>query len=236
MNCEKCHELLSDFIDGALPVADRARLARHLGECPDCAGAHDELSSIVATAREAREHLVAPPDERAMWLRIRDEIESDARANARAAAARGGRAAAASTGSLWSRLAGRRWALSLPQLATVTAGVAVAVALVTATGMRALLERAGAPPPKPVVTAQRVAQSPNDAMMIEYLKQRVEQRRVRWDTRTREAFDRNMSVVDETVNEMLKELDERPHDEVSEQALNAAMRDKIELLREFSEL
>ncbi|MCA1817300.1 MAG: hypothetical protein LC746_13075 [Acidobacteria bacterium] len=72
--------------------------------------------------------------------------------------------------------------------------------------------------------------------MIEYLKQRVEQRRARWDPRVSETFDRNMGVIDETVNEMLKELDERPHDEVSEEALNAAMRDKIELLKEFSEL
>jgi hypothetical protein len=236
MNCEKCHELLSDLIDGALPSSERAQVERHLGECPGCADAREDLMSIVSAAHEAREQLVAPPNERAMWLRIRDEIEADARENARRAAASDERAAVVSSGGLWSRLAARRWALTLPQLAAVTVGVAVAVALVTATGMRALLERGRAEQSKPVVAARRVAENPDDEMMIEYLKQRVEQRRVRWDSRTRETFDRNMNVIDQTVNDMLKELDERPHDEVSEQALNAAMRDKIELLKEFSEL
>ena len=235
MNCEKCHELLSDFLDGALPSEARAQLERHLGECLSCLSVRDELASIVSTARESREHLVAPPDERAMWLRIRAEIEADARANAEAHA-REKRAAASASAGWWSRLAAKRWALSLPQLATVTVGVAVAVALVTATGMRALLEREKTRQPAQVKVARKAFQNPDDALMIEYLKQRVEQRRARWDPRMRETFDRNMSVIDETVNEMMKELDERPHDEVSEETLNSAMRDKIELLKEFSEL
>jgi anti-sigma factor RsiW len=234
MNCEKCHELLSDFIDDALSSRERAQVSRHLEECLTCAEMREELSSIISTAHEAREHLVAPPDERAMWLRIRDEIESDARTNAHAAAARNRRGEKSE--NVWSRLSGRRWALSLPQMATVTVGVAVAVALVTAMGMRALLESGkAARQPKPEVARKQVV-NPDEALTVEYLKQRVEQRRVRWDPRMRETFDRNMSVIDETVNEMLKELDERPHDEVSEETLNAAMRDKIELLKEFSEL
>jgi anti-sigma factor RsiW len=227
MNCEKCHELLSDFLDGTLSKDARAQLERHLEECLSCASARAELAAIVATAHESREQLVAPPDERAMWLRIRNEIEADARANARAASA--------STQSFWSRLAAKRWAFSLPQLASVTVGVAIVVALVTATGMRALLERGKSQPPQQKI-ARKQAQNPDEALMIEYLKQRVEQRRTRWDPRMRDTFDRNMNVIDETVNEMLKELDERPHDEVSEETLNAAMRDKIELLKEFSEL
>lgn len=234
MNCETCHELLSDFIDGVLSSGERAQVTRHLAECPLCAGMSEELSSIVSTAHEAREHFVAPPDERAMWLRIRDEIEPEARANAHAAAARGNRTASA---GFWSNFFGRRWALSLPQLATVTVGVAVAVALVTASGMRALLDRGKASgQSQQARVAHRQAMNPDDALMVEYLKQRVEQRRVRWDPRMRETFDRNMNVIDETVNEMMKELDERPHDEVSEETLNAAMRDKMELLKEFSEL
>jgi hypothetical protein len=227
MNCEKCQELLSDFLDGTLPVGESAQLSRHLEECVSCAAVRDELSAILTTARESREQLVAPPDERAMWLRIQSTIETDSRTKARAASASAGQ-------GFWSRLGAKRWAFSLPQLATVTAGVAVAVALVTAFGMRTVLTRQ-VETPQPRV-ARHQMQSPNDAVMIEYLKQRVEQRRTRWDPRMRATFDQNMSVIDETVNEMLKELDERPHDEVSEETLNAAMRDKIELLKEFSEL
>jgi hypothetical protein len=44
-----------------------------------------------------------------------------------------------------------------------------------------------------------------------------------------------MQVIDQAVNESLSALDRNPHDEVSEEMLNAALRDKMELLREFSE-
>jgi hypothetical protein len=52
----------------------------------------------------------------------------------------------------------------------------------------------------------------------------------------REAFDRNLGIIDATVSDSLRDLNESPHDEISEEALNAALRDKMELLREFSEL
>jgi hypothetical protein len=229
MDCEMCQELLSDYLDGALSGDARARFSRHLGECAGCAAARDDLASIVGVARESREQFVAPPDERAMWLRIRNTVEEERRvAGARAAAAAG------SDQGFWARLAARRWALTLPQLATATAGVAVSVALVTALGMRALLDGRRVEQPRARVVRQ--LQNQDDMVRIEYLRQRVDQRRARWDAHLRDTFDRNMSVIDETVNEMLKELDERPHDEVSEETLNAAMRDKIELLKEFSEL
>jgi anti-sigma factor RsiW len=228
MDCEKCQELLSDYLDGALSGDARARFGRHLGECAECAAARDDLASILGVARESREQSVAPPDERAMWLRIRNTVEEEQRVSA-------ARAASGADQSFWARLAGRRWALTLPQLATATAGVAVSVALVTALGMRALLDaRREEQPPRARVVRQ--LQNQDDMVRIEYLRQRVDQRRNRWDAHMRDTFDRNMSVIDETVNEMLQELGERPHDEVSEETLNAAMRDKIELLKEFSEL
>jgi hypothetical protein len=66
--------------------------------------------------------------------------------------------------------------------------------------------------------------------------QRVEQRKTRWNPRLREAFERNLSVIDAAVNDSLQQLDATPHDVVSEEALDAAMRDKKELLREFASL
>jgi hypothetical protein len=228
MDCEKCQELLSDYLDGALSGDARARFARHLEGCAECAAAREDLAAILGVARASREELIAPPDERAMWLRIRNTVEEEQRVTRARAAAAG------ADQSFWARLAGKRWALTLPQLATATAGVAVSVSLVTALGMRALLDGRKVEQPKAHVARQ--LQNQDDMVRIEYLRQRVDQRRTRWDAHMRDTFDRNMSVIDETVNEMLKELDERPHDEVSEETLNAAMRDKIELLKEFSEL
>jgi hypothetical protein len=76
----------------------------------------------------------------------------------------------------------------------------------------------------------------DQVVAIEYLMKRVEERKGRWNPRMREAFDRNLGIIDAAVSDSLKELDQSPHDEISEEALNAALRDKMELLREFSEL
>ena len=52
----------------------------------------------------------------------------------------------------------------------------------------------------------------------------------------REAFERNMNVIDQAVNYSRDELRRNPHDEVSEEMLNSALSDKMELLREFADL
>ena len=77
MNCEKCQDLLSDFLDGALSGDDHATLSSHLEECLPCLNVHSELSSIVTFCREHRGEYVAPPNERALWLRIQNTVESE---------------------------------------------------------------------------------------------------------------------------------------------------------------
>src|SRR3982750_727759 len=85
MNCEKCQELLSDFLDDALNDADRASFGAHLEECLPCYNVHAELNSIVSFCRETRGQYDAPPNERALWLRIRTTIESQPSLTAAAA-------------------------------------------------------------------------------------------------------------------------------------------------------
>jgi len=53
MNCEKCQDLISDFVDGALSQTDQATLNLHLEECLDCAGVRSDLESIVGFCRHA---------------------------------------------------------------------------------------------------------------------------------------------------------------------------------------
>jgi hypothetical protein len=45
-----------------------------------------------------------------------------------------------------------------------------------------------------------------------------------------------MSVIDAAVNDSMRQLGQNPHDEVSEEILNAALNDKVELLKEFAAL
>jgi hypothetical protein len=71
---------------------------------------------------------------------------------------------------------------------------------------------------------------------IEYWNQRVELNKARWSQNMRDTFDRNLKVIDQAVNDSLSELNRNPHDEVSEEMLNAALNEKLALLREFSDL
>src|SRR5215212_7135442 len=127
MNCEKCQEQLGDFLDGTLGHGEHASVSAHLAACPECDGAREEFNSILAAARDAHEHLYAPPDERALWLRVRNSVENEGRVAAVAAGARG---------RVWSRLLNARFQLSLPQLASGVAALVVSVAFVTAVGLR----------------------------------------------------------------------------------------------------
>lgn len=234
MNCEKCQELLSDHLDGSLPGGDRVALARHLELCLDCAEAHDELRAILGAASECREHLYAPPDARAMWLRISNTIEGERAFNRAAAAVSAPRAE-----GFWSGLFNRRWQLTLPQMAAAVSAVAVSVSLITVLGVQGLNGQDA--PQQQVVTRPTGEDLPPNSFLrqqqarINYLQQRVEQRKAGWHPRMRDSFERSLIVIDQTVDDSLDELKTNPHDEVSEEMLNSALRDKVELLREFSE-
>ena len=231
MNCEKCQEQLSDFLDGTLGHAEHASVSTHLAACRECADAREEFNAILAAARDAHEHLYAPADERALWMRVRDAVESDGRVTAAAAGARGG---------FWSRLLNARLELTLPQLATGVAALVVSVAFVTALGVRYVGSTAA---PHTDRSVRRVVSDefypsayvePHEAN-LRYWEQRVEARKASWNPRMRASYERSVSVLDETVNDSLTDLRNNPHDEVAEEMLNSALRDKIELMREFGE-
>jgi hypothetical protein len=233
MNCEKCQELLSDFLDGTLTHSEHAAVGAHMAGCQLCAAAREDFHAIIAVARDARGQLFAPADERALWLRVRETVESEAPA-ARAASA-------AAPAGFWSRLFGRRWEFSLPQLAAGAACLAVAAASLTAFAVRT-----GPAPEAQAVRAATVRRVVADdfyprtylqqhAASLQYWEQRVQARKASWNPRMRASFDRSVYELDQTVNESLDDLRQNPHDEVAEQMLNSALRDKIELLREFGE-
>lgn len=244
MDCEKCQNLLGDFLEGSLEGRERLLVGAHLGGCPRCRAAREETEAIVSAARECREHLFSPPDSRALWLRISNTIEGE-RAFGRAASARLAPTPArrrSPIAALWQR----RWELTLPQMASAVAALVVSVSLITAMATQRMMtaQRDEEESVKQVrIRARRdFAESVYPATYvrqqqasINYYKQRVEQRKGAWNPRMRESFDRSLNVIDQAVAESLHELEQNPHDEVSEEILNAALRDKVELLREFSE-
>jgi len=227
MNCETCQELIHDLVDGSITQRDEFTLNTHLKECLDCESVRQDLASIVGFCRTQRGQYDAPPNEQAMWLRIRNVIEAElpSRASGNPEPQR----------SFFSRLMGRSWELSLPQLATSTAAIVLLVSLVTVVGLR----RWGgyvAPVPPPVEVSNVNDRIWQRRQVIDYWNQRVELNKARWSPEMRETFERNMQVIDQAVANSVDELKRNPHDEISEQMLNESLNDKLALLKEFSDL
>ena len=235
MNCEKCQGLISDFLDGALSHQDQSTLNAHLEECLDCADVRNDLQSIVGFCRANRGEYTAPPNEKALWLRIRNMIESGAGLVAAAPAP-----GKSSRSSLWKNWTGRSWELSFPQLAASVAAIVLVVSLSTVVGLRRFQSGTTAPVSGP--ESLRLAEAglrdrvSKQQQLISYWNQRVEFNKARWSPEMRETFDRNLAVIDQTVNESLNSLSQNPRDEVTEEMLNAALNEKLSLLKEFAEL
>ena len=228
MNCETCQELIHDLIDGSITQRDEFTLNTHLKECLDCESVRQDLASIIGFCRTQRGQYEAPPNEQAMWLRIRNVIEAElpSRTVANTEPQR----------SFFGRLMERSWDLSLPQLAASTVAIVLFVSLVTTVGLR----RWGGfgVPPAP---AQAEASNVDDLILqrrqvIDYWKQRVELNKARWSPAMREKFDRSMAAIDQAVSDSLNELKRNPHDDVSEQMLHESLNKELALLEKFSDL
>jgi anti-sigma factor RsiW len=233
MNCEKCQELLSDYLDGTLGYSEHAAVGAHIAGCPVCEAARTDFHSIIAVAREARGQLFAPADERALWLRVLNTVEAES------LPARVPDAAKPAAEGFWSRLFGRRFELSLPQLAAGAAALVVAVASATTFAVRSAGtgERGNGVAVRRVVSDEFYPRTylEQHKANLNYWEQRVQARKASWNPRMRASFDRSVHVLDETVSDSLNDLRRNPHDEVAEEMLNSALRDKIELMREFGE-
>jgi hypothetical protein len=225
MNCETCQELIHDLIDGSITQRDESTLNTHLNQCLDCDSVRQDLASIVGFCRTQRGQYEAPPNEQALWLRIRNSIEAELPNRASANSN--------SESSFLNRWLGRTWELSLPQLAASAVAIVLLVSLVTVVGLRRW-GGYGVPESVPQVEASNL----NDRFwqrrqVIDYWNQRVELNKLRWSPEMRETFERNLKVIDQAVADSLNDLQRNPHDEVSEQMLNESLNDKLALLKEL---
>ena len=232
MNCEICQELIGDLVDGTLSRDDQSKLNLHLEQCLDCAEVRADLQSIVTFCQAHRGEYTAPPNERALWLRIRNVIEAESQS-----IANGTSAAQPAPAGVWSRWLGRSWEVSLPQLAASAAAIIVVVSIATTVGLRRWDSTRDNTRSEDVSAVTHVRDRLwQQRQAIDYWNQRVEVNKARWSQEMRDTFDRNLKVIDEAVNASLSELNKNPHDEVSEEMLNAALNEKLALLREFSDL
>lgn len=247
MNCGNCQELLSEFIDGELDKKVSADVETHLLMCSDCAGIYEDFAGIIGFCDETLEEAL-PPNPQALWCRINNVIEGEIR---RELSEDAKIKAVENAGKNANR---RRWSLSFPQVVTAVLAIAVISSLLTFVGVKNLTSDSG----ESVVKSEMMPSFFDSALSkiglvktpqerrdenirkqletIDYWNKRVAARKTQWNKNLRDAFDRNLYEIDQVVFEYNKNLQENPQDEVSGEMLDTALDEKVQLLREFSEL
>ncbi len=237
MNCSECQEILSRFIDGELDEKRSATVSDHLAVCAECTVLCDDLAEILLQCREADSTEATPPNPAALWRRINNLIESELPAE------------------IPVEEKPRGWRFTFSQAGVAVLVVALISSFLTIVGIRNYYEPPGsdlsASASEPPSTMQRLlskvglAETPQQARdrkfkeqqaAIEYWDRRVQMRKANWDHRMRAAFDRNLFEIDQAVNEYTLILQKDPEDQLSEEMLDSALTEKMNLLRQFSEL
>lgn len=242
MNCAECQENISFYLDHELDDAMSSSVRAHLTACPECAKLFEDFASILDSCRTATPQEIVPPNSQALWCRISNTIEGEIKptpVHEQVPEKRG-----------WF---GRSFTFS--QAGAAIACVALISSLLTVVGIRNYFEPTGQDNVSRSAASQTtfekilakvgLADTPQQARerrlkeqeaAIAYWTQRVQARRAQWDTRVRDAFDRNLHEIDASVHEYTEILQRDPEDELSGEMLDAVMDDKMNLLRSFSEL
>jgi hypothetical protein len=240
MDCNECNKLIGAFIDNELDESQAADVCAHLAACSECADACEALSAMLEECKTVEPTEVMPPNSKALWCRINNVIESDLKRDEPAAASEPKR---------------RFWQLTFGQVAAALLCVAVISSLLTVAAIRNYTQPATADFTTRSAVSQSVfervlskvglVETPQQARerrlkeqhaAIEYWDARVQARRAQWDRTTRDAFDRNLQVINESVNEYTVTLQQDPDDELSGEMLDSVLNDKMNLLRDFSDL
>ena len=251
MNCEHCQELISVFLDNELDELSSTEVREHLAVCAPCSKVCEDLAMIIDFCQLDTDEAVIPPNPQALWCRINNVIESEVQAEIIKENKEKVQAAEAETAQRgWFP---RRWNLSFMQVASAVLFIALVSSVLTLVGIRKYSARdndissASAEPTlfervlgkvglmeTPQAKRERIIKERETA--IDYWNRRVEARRAQWNANLRDAFDRNLNEINQAVNEYTQILQENPQDELSGEMLDTALNDKMELLREFSEL
>ena len=60
MTCQELVELITDYLEDALPPAERARFEAHLGRCDGCTNYLDQMRRTIALSGRLTEESIAP--------------------------------------------------------------------------------------------------------------------------------------------------------------------------------
>jgi anti-sigma factor RsiW len=72
LSCQELVELVTDYLEGALPDEERIRLERHLQTCDGCRDYVEQMRTTISLTGEARPAALTPEVEEALLASFRD--------------------------------------------------------------------------------------------------------------------------------------------------------------------
>lgn len=251
MNCELCKEQISAFLDNELDAPAASAIQEHLAVCPDCAKVCEDFAMILDFCVDGEEFDAVPPaNSNALWCRINNIIETDVRKELEKNKLEEIPEKRGWFSGLWQK----GWQMSFAQVFASVLGIAVISSLLTIVGVKNYSSAAEPAFGEATVTEsifQKVlgkiglVETPLQARerrikeqqkVIDYWNQRVSVRRQNWNGTVRDTFDRNLREINQVVYEYNTILEKNPQDNLTGEMLDAAMKEKMDLLRAFSEL
>ena len=237
---------MSLFLDGELGEPEAVVIRTHLSLCAECARVCEDFAAILDSCKfEELADEIVPPNPSALWCRISNTIEAELKPEPLPELPqeqpRG--------------LFGRMLNLSFAQAASGMLAIALISSLLTVVGIKNYLQPTGEDLTsrsgesqttfEKILSKVGLTDTPQSARMkrleeqqtaIDYWNQRVQTRRAKWDENLRRGFDRNLQAIDQAVYEYTNTLEQNPEDELSGEMLDSVLNEKVNLLREFSEL
>jgi tetratricopeptide (TPR) repeat protein len=215
MRCRKANEYISRSIDGELAARESVRLDRHLAACEDCRVLREDLRRIVAGAAK----LETPEPSDKVWLNIRAGLV---------------RATAGRTGERSGGMRVPALGLGLPALRTVGVAAVALVLVVTGVVVGRRLGR-GPAPLGPEAREKYTLAKLDEAeryyqQAIKSLGEAFTAEKGTLSPQVAEFFDRNLSVVDATIQACRRAVLDEPEDLEARNYLLAAYTKKITLL------
>jgi len=224
MRCRKAMEDISHAVDGELAGRESARLERHLAACPKCRELEADLRRIVAGAAK----LGTPEPSDRVWRDLRAGLVREETGQAEREGAR--------------ERAFRRPAFGAGLPALRYAGVAAAALILVVAGI-ALGRRLGRGPvtPGPEAREQYTLAKLDEAeryyqQAIKSLGEAFAAQKGVLGPEVAELFDRNLSVIDATIQACRQAVREEPDDLEARNYLLAAYTQKITLLDDALDL
>ena len=212
MSCQDYEALIGDYVDGDIDEARRASLESHLATCASCRAVVADFSVIRAATLTLEAH-VPPPD---VWRRLSAAIEAEPKPFFGLGGAYWWRALAPAAAMVvlvvaLSWTAGRLTPVATERLARATTGTVSE--------------------PASIVAEYQLAER-NLTNTIAGLERIAADDRSTLDMETADVLQANLTVLDGAIGESRDALQKEPENDVAQQSLFDALRDKIALLQD----